>query len=976
MAPPIPGLRKPAQVSHRTAGDVLTGLLAVVALAVLTVGVPIALVSVIGLPWPHGAPTLSLFTHQLDIPSILRVLSVVIWLAWLQLVWCVIVEIRAAVRNVGVPSRVPLAGATQSAAHRLVTAALLLFTATAALSPALTHATAPPRPSHTLSSVAPGARAGQPSGDQTPAPQQVGTPTLAQAPQADRVYVVRPPNGRYHESLWEIAQNHLGDGRRYAEIYELNKDRPQPDGSKLTIASLIRPGWVLRMPRDAYGPGIEAVSHQAAADLGGGGTSAPGASAGPGTAGTAVAAAPATGVQGGGSGGGSGGGGGLDVAGSSGAGVGSVRSENGTLSAPDPSSGGSFPFPAELSAAALLAAGVLSALGRRRREQLWRRAFGQRIPAPDGDAALAESALRIGADEASVRLLDVGLRHLARSRAAAGQPLPTVFAAHIGPDNLDLWVAPADPNPPEPWSAADGGAVWRLPVEAIGHLELDTPANGLGSRPGVGDTLAPYPGLVSIGTNETGRILVDLEVAHGLIAVRGPHRPVQAALAALAVELATNRWSDQMRLTLVGFGSELAMIAPDRVTAVDELDEALPDLEARAGQLEQALAEAGADSVLTGRSRATGDDAGAWTPHYLIMATPPTPTQRERLLGLARTRHRTALGFVIAGDIRGATWTWEVTDSGRLQADVLGFDLEAQLLPADQYAAVVDLFRSATDQSGVPLSNPAQDQAPAEQLAPDSRMPVEIGLLGPVTVDAPGPMEPDRQALSTELVVYLATHPAGVHPNVLAGALWPRGASAEVQEAALSRVKAWLGADDLGRPNLTTDAGGRLRLGSQVRVDWLVFRALLAQAGHAAGNGRADDEAAALDRALTLVRGQLLDGRDPSRYGWLATDSFEYEATAMIADAAHRLSALRLMNGDAEGAMEAARAGLRLAFNDEMLWRGLLLGASATGQEHVLRAVVGEVSARAELDEVLPRMAPETEALIDELLPSWRTSAA
>jgi hypothetical protein len=59
-----------------------------------------------------------------------------------------------------------------------------------------------------------------------------------------------------------------------------------------------------------------------------------------------------------------------------------------------------------------------------------------------------------------------------------------------------------------------------------------------------------------------------------------------------------------------------------------------------------------------------------------------------------------------------------------------------------------------------------------------------------------------------------------------------------------------------------------------------------------------------------------------------------------------------------------------------MLWRGLLLGAAATGQDHVLRAVVGEVSARAALDDVMPKMAPETEALIDELLPSWRTSAA
>lgn len=74
--------------------------------------------------------------------------------------------------------------------------------------------------------------------------------------------------------------------------------------------------------------------------------------------------------------------------------------------------------------------------------------------------------------------------------------------------------------------------------------------------------------------------------------------------------------------------------------------------------------------------------------------------------------------------------------------------------------------------------------------------------------------------------------------------------------------------------------------------------------------------------------------------------------------------------------MDAARAGLRLAFDDEMLWRDLLRGAAATGQEQTLRAVVGEVSARAALDEVMARMAPETEALIDELLPSWRSSAA
>jgi len=74
--------------------------------------------------------------------------------------------------------------------------------------------------------------------------------TAAQVPQshhtpnADKMYTVNPPVGRFHESLWEIAHNHLGDGRRYREIFELNQDRIQPDGSKLTIASLIRPGWL------------------------------------------------------------------------------------------------------------------------------------------------------------------------------------------------------------------------------------------------------------------------------------------------------------------------------------------------------------------------------------------------------------------------------------------------------------------------------------------------------------------------------------------------------------------------------------------------------------------------------------------------------------------------------------------------------------------------------------------------------------
>jgi hypothetical protein len=609
---------------------------------------------------------------------------------------------------------------------------------------------------------------------------------------------------------------------------------------------------------------------------------------------------------------------------------------------------------------------VLVALGRRRREQLWRRAFGKRVVGPEGASADAEAALRLGASEPSVRLLDTGLRALSQQLAAQQKTPPTVFAAHLGQVNLDLWIAPADRNPPPPWQSADDGQVWRLPLSSVSQLDPDQ----------AGAALAPYPGLVSIGTTDTGRMLVDLEVAHGLIAVRGSRRMVQAVLAAMAVELATNRWSDRMQITLVGFGPELKLLAPDRIQIAETLDEAMPALQARAAEVERALASLRTNSVLTGRSAGLQPDA--WAPHYLIMATPPTPQQRERLLTLASTRHRTAMGFVVAGDIPGATWTWDVSEQGRLQAGVLGFDLKAQVLPPQQYAAMVELFQTARQDGGMPLDEPPVDAAPAEQLVPGARMAAEVRMLGQVAVQAPGAIDPERVRLATEIVVYLASHPGGVHPNVLTGAIWPRGVTPQVRQSAMARVREWLGADSAGRPNLVTDPDGRMKLGPQVRVDWQVFRSLVA---HAAAAAKADaakpqDQSAYLARALDLVHGQLLDGRDQGRYAWLAADPLEYEATARVADAAHRLAELRLAARDAQGAMDAARAGLRLAFNDELLWRDLLTAAHATGQEHVLRSVVGEVSARVSLDDVMPRMAPETEALIDELLPSWRSSVA
>ncbi len=54
--------------------------------------------------------------------------------------------------------------------------------------------------------------------------------------------VVRPG-----DSLWRLAERHLGDAMRWGEIYELNSG-PLPGGGTLRDPNLIHPGWRLRIP--------------------------------------------------------------------------------------------------------------------------------------------------------------------------------------------------------------------------------------------------------------------------------------------------------------------------------------------------------------------------------------------------------------------------------------------------------------------------------------------------------------------------------------------------------------------------------------------------------------------------------------------------------------------------------------------------------------------------------------------------------
>jgi hypothetical protein len=918
---------------RKSVKDVLAGLVSIVALVALLGGIPYALATYIGWPLPRQLPTLSMQTLRspVDANTLINLLALVVWLAWAQFTACVIVELKAAASGSGLPARVPLGGLNQLLARQLVAAVLLLTSSAAGLAPTRLaalgdHGTLHHRPPAVTVTVDAHATSDVGRHASVTARQEAMRATEAKATGVKKVYVVQPPQGRHHESLWEIAERHLGDGRRYREIFELNHGKQQPDGDRLSLASLIRPGWVLDMPADAVG--VRIVHDQAT---------------------TGAMPAPTSGAHASGSGAGAG------------SGAGSPLHE-----APAPAERQAPGMAAlELSAAALLAAGLLAALGRKRRQQLWHRAFGHRIVLPDGDAAAAEEAIRIGADADTAHLLDIGLRSLSRTLGMAGRALPTLYAARLTAEGLELQLAPADPQAPEPWQALAGGATWRLPAgPALQSLDERF----------LRDVLAPYPGLVSLGTDEHGRILVDLEAAYGVISLKGPVEQRRALLAAVAAELATNRWSDHMRITLVGFGDELPLLAPERVRSAARLGDVLPELEARAEETRRAMAATGIDSVLTGRSR--GVLGEAWMPHYLLVADQPDPLELERLVRLSGIWQRTPMGSLVAGEVPGATWTWELSADGRISVPLLGLEARAQLLPASQYRAVVELFRTASrlDAAGGSPRTPgspggALDPAMLAQLERPAT--VELRMLGPVEVSAPGTLEEGRTEACTEALVYLATHPDGVHPTVLGGAVWPRGVSASVRDATIARLRDWLGRDADGQANLQVDADSRLRLGPGVRSDWAVFEALVQLAASSPAG-----EESYLQQALALVRGRLLQARRPRRYAWLAKENLEYEVPARIADAAHQLIELRLAKGNAAGAMQAARTALRGAPDEEGLWRDLLRATHAGGDSVRLRAVVSELEARVAADPALEELHPETEALIDELLPSWRLSVA
>ncbi|MBK6873830.1 MAG: LysM peptidoglycan-binding domain-containing protein [Kineosporiaceae bacterium] len=263
------------------------------------VGLPVLLALTVGNPL-HGWA--DLVAGDLSDAVVIDVLAAVAYLAWLQYALTVIVEIVAAVAQLDVLRHVPIAPAGQRRlVHLMVATAFLLTPATTS-----SGTTGPPSASVTVSAplmvpasaVAVPVRAelddgGVSSTSYTVTKDGPGTywdlaehflgdgqrwPEIWKLNdgrrQEDGAVLTSPgllrpgwtvvlpaaspagPNGttaqsvtvQRGDSLWSIAEDHLGTGASWPKLFEENEGKPQPDGRRLTDPDVIQPGWVLAVP--------------------------------------------------------------------------------------------------------------------------------------------------------------------------------------------------------------------------------------------------------------------------------------------------------------------------------------------------------------------------------------------------------------------------------------------------------------------------------------------------------------------------------------------------------------------------------------------------------------------------------------------------------------------------------------------------------------------------------------------------------
>lgn len=954
------------------------GIAALAALAALLVGVPVVLLAAAGNPLPERIPSLQEIQDFLARPDVsvvlVTALAIAGWIAWALFALSVVLRLIAHLVDFAATPRLP----GRRTADVLVSAVVAM----AAGSP-LTQAMA----SSTTPYAVMAEREPQPPDDE-----------------ADRAVTTKWITVRRSDTLWSLAEEHLGDGRRYKEIVDLNTGR-------INDEDWLRPGWRLRVPaqeqnskpsearptvskagtihqirdgdtlielaRHYLGDGerypeifnankgvlqadgyrltdpdeldigwqlhIPTPAHEEASD--------------PEPRRERPTTKPTVRPT-------------------------SQPTERGSQSTRTPTDDGHEPGPlitsrtpcpsptdptlwtmpetqrgiqlnvgGVLGYGGYLAAAITGLLAFRRKRHRVRRRPGQRLASPAPPMAGTERVMRAIQDPAGIERVNHVLRLIAKDLTSHQRPVPALSAIRLTGEHIELHLISATDQAPAP-ARQDSTRLWTVPNDA-GLPEID-----------LGEISSPYPALVTLGRDQHGNhVLVDLETA-GAVNLLGPQDRAIEVLSAMAIEIAASPWADDIAVTVVGFGDELPDALPGTVRHVQQLDDVLGELAPKVAERQRLIASAAAPDVRTARTNDV--EADVWTPEILLCAEPPTEDQTAQLAECVLTEPRLAITAVVTVadpyHAIGDGWHLDLNEP-YVSAQELPWPIRLQVLTQLEYTEITAALRTtgqpAKDAEPGLLSLPVQvgprdkDETHVEP-QPDAPM---IRVLGPVEIEgAKGSREEGKEGQLTALACYLALHP-GTTSHAIQEALWPgRRTTSGTRTTALSKLRRRLGANAEGNPFLPVKADG-YRLADVVGVDWNLFLEL-ARKGMV---DQTDDGTAHLEKALQLVRGRPFEGVNYTHYSWI--DPHLTEMTAAIVDVAHELAQRHHTRQDFNAARTAITKGKLADPGNQALWIDLLRTEAAAGNPDALRAAADRYLAQcADLD-IDPE--PEVTQLLD-----------
>ncbi|MEO5664549.1 MAG: LysM peptidoglycan-binding domain-containing protein, partial [Nocardioides sp.] len=354
----------------------------------------------------------------------------------------------------------------------------------------------------------------------------------------------------------------------------------------------------------------------------------------------------------------------------------------------------------------LLAAGMLTVYGGRRLTQSRNRRSGRLAPSVAPELRDEAKALRtIGRNgQPDATFFDSAVRELCELAEKSGSSVPEAIAARLDAEGLNLHLsAPAVPAL-EPWVASSDGTTWRLPRT---HQPIRS------------DRMAAYPAMVTIGVDSAGGTwFVDLEGA-GVVQLVGDMAAAEDLARFIAAELALNPWTDTEGVDVIGVAHDIEPLNYGRLFSEPELD--IERVAKSANQAADIIASNGYD-ILKARVTSWRE---AWVPTITIASVDESgrnavETQLPELLDdLDRASGRTSIALTLVSERA-------LTDRGL----VLIIDTDGQLttpwgsvqanrLTPTEAALLADLFDDAEqyDDQPMPVAETIEGEGPTADVA-------------------------------------------------------------------------------------------------------------------------------------------------------------------------------------------------------------------------------------------------------------------